>query len=112
MAELKTLPPTLRSRQRYLVFEAVGNGFGREELAKAVFNTGMRFLGEHEYSRTKAWLMDFDQERQKGIIRFAHNHKKGIKAVLLLVNDIGGRKAILHTLGISGTVKKARKKWF
>ncbi len=111
MTELKRLPPSMRARQRYLVFEAMGAQVGKEEVAKAVFSAGMRFLGENGYSKLKAWVLDFDRERQKGIIRFAHNHKKAIKTVLLLTNEVGGKKVIIHTLGISGTIRKARQKW-
>ena len=110
---LKQPPPSMRERRRYLVFEVLSDSpITKDELLRAIIKTGIHFLGELEYSSLKLSLLGYDRKKQKGIIRFMYKKKQGIKAILMLLSEINGKRLILRSLGVSGTIKKAREKWW
>ncbi|MEA3254497.1 MAG: Rpp14/Pop5 family protein [Candidatus Altiarchaeota archaeon] len=107
----KPLIPTLRERNRYIAFELISDSrFRREEVVKAVWNTVLRFLGEYGASRTSLWIMDWNEEKQNGILKVNHNSVEEVRAALALLKDINKENCIPHVLGISGTLKKTREK--
>ena len=109
--KLKPIPPSARSRRRYLVFEVISDGsFSKEQAIKAVTRLGLHFLGEKEYSSLKLSVLVFENNR--GIIRFMYKKKQPVKAVLALLTEIDGTDIIVRTLGVSGTIKKAKEKWW
>jgi len=109
---LKPLPPTLRERNRYLTLELLSDSnFGREELIKAIQNSCLNFLGELGTSKTSLWLLDWDERKRKGILKVNHKSVDEVRASLALIKEINKKPCILHVLGVSGTVKKAREKF-
>jgi RNase P/RNase MRP subunit POP5 len=82
----------------------------RNLLIRAIRNAA-RSLGEQYYEDVGPWLTYF--ENNYGVIKY--NHKKK-EEMLTLVERIAlldsNRKPVpIHTLGISGTINKARKKY-
>jgi len=113
---LKPLPPTLRERNRYLAFELIPDlnsgrdeNLSRDEMIKAIQRSCLNFLGEVGTSKTGLWLMDWDTKRKKGILKVSHKSVDEVRASLALIKDIKKKPCIFHILGVSGTVKKARK---
>jgi len=110
------LKPTLREKNRYIAFEIISDvKFARDEIVKAVWNACLRFLGEKGASGTSLWIMDWDEEKQRGIIKVNHKAVDDVKAALALMPEIkkedGNRyKAVYRTLTVSGTLKKVREK--
>jgi len=110
------LKPTLREKNRYIAFEIISDEkYARDEIVKAVWSACLRFLGEKGASTTSLWIMDWDEEKQRGIIKVNHRSVDDVKAALALMPEIkkadGNRcKAIYRTLTVSGTLKKVRKK--
>jgi len=108
----KQLLPSLRERNRYIAFEVISDSdIGREGVMKAVWGSVLRFLGELNTSRTGLWVMDWNDEKKKGILKVNHKNVDEVKAALTLVKEINGKGVILHILGISGTVKKTRERY-
>jgi len=109
---MKPIPPTLRERNRYLVFEAISDAsLKRDEVIRAIQNSCLAFLGELGTSRVGLWLMDWDARKRKGILKVTHKSVDEVRASMALVKDIGRKPCILKVLGVSGTVKKAREKF-
>ena len=109
--KLKPLRPSMRSRRRYLVFELISDSsFSKDQLIRALNRTGLHFLGERGYSSLKLSLLVFENNR--GIIRFMYKKRQSVKAILALLTEIDGTNIIARTLGVSGTIKKAREKWW
>lgn len=111
----KLLPPAQREKNRYLAFEIRSDQkYSRDEIVKALWNASLRYLGEKGTSQTSMWIMDWDQDTQKGIIKTNHKAVNDIKAALTLMTEIkkgeNKYKAAYHTLTISGTLKKLREK--
>jgi len=108
----KPLLPTLRERDRYIAFELISNSrFGRDEVVRAVWNTTLRFLGEYGTSKTSLWLMDWNEEKQNGILKVNHRSVEEVRAALALLRDINKGDCIFHVLGVSGTIKKTRERY-
>ena len=110
------LKPTLREKNRYIAFEILSDQkYSRDEIVKAVWNAALRFLGEKGTSTTSLWIMDWDDEQQKGIIKVNHLSVDDVKAALTLMPEIkkadGNRyRCVYRTLTVSGTLKKVRGK--
>jgi ribonuclease P/MRP protein subunit POP5 len=108
----KPLPPTLRERNRYIAFELISDvKFRRDEVVNAVWNSALGFLGESGMARSSLWLMDWDEKKQRGILKVNHVSVEQVRAALALLKDINKKNCIFHALGVSGTVKKTREKF-
>ncbi|MFH1787156.1 MAG: Rpp14/Pop5 family protein [archaeon] len=111
--KVKRLPPTLKKRQRYVVFEVAGEEtFKKEEVYKSLASTGIKALGEIGFAGLGFWLTDFDENKQKGILKINHDQKDQAKALLALASTVNGKPARFSSMGVSGTIKKAKKKWW
>ncbi|MFP4655914.1 MAG: Rpp14/Pop5 family protein [Methanohalobium sp.] len=107
---MKNLPPTMRNRKRYLAFELISEeSVTREELIKEIFSCAGSLIGDLGSSECNIRLLSF--ENSKGIIRCNHNTTEKTRASLATVTNIGGKQAVIHILGISGTVKGATTKY-
>lgn len=111
----KLLPPTQREKNRYLAFEITSDQkYSREDIVKAVWNAALRYIGEKGASASSLWIMDWDDETQRGIIKVNHTSVDDIKASLTLLTEIkkGENRytAAYRTITVSGTLKKLREK--
>jgi len=117
--KLKILPPTIRNKKRYIAFEAISEvPLGREDVISMFWESSLQFFGECKTSEFKLWIMkiwDFgsfnDKNRIKGIIQCNRDEIEGVRASILLINKFKGKPVVFHTLGISGTIKAAIKKY-
>jgi ribonuclease P/MRP protein subunit POP5 len=117
----KLLKPTLREKNRYIAFKLNSKPetkFQREDIIRFTSNAALRYLGELGTSKTSLWLVDWNAEKQEGIIKVKHNETDNIKAALSLVkettlkNQKENKISVQYiTLGVSGTLKKTREKF-
>ncbi|WP_297556352.1 ribonuclease P protein component 2 [Thermococcus sp.] len=108
----KYLPPTLREKHRYIAFQLVGERpFRKEEVKKAVWEASLSTLGVLGSAKAKPWFIKFDEKSQTGIVRVDRKHVEELRFALTLVTEINGSKAIFRTLGVSGTIKRLKKKF-
>jgi ribonuclease P/MRP protein subunit POP5 len=106
------IPATLRERNRYIAFEIVCDSqVSRGEVVKAVWGSLLRFLGELGASKTSLWVMDWDEEKQQGILKVNHTSLDEVRAALTLMTEASGKSIIFRTLGVSGSVKKTKEKY-
>jgi ribonuclease P/MRP protein subunit POP5 len=107
---LKRLLPSLRAKKRYLAFELVSEGqVSRSDLVKEVMSSASSLLGDVTASECDIRVLGF--EDCKGIIQCSHTKVKETRASLATLTRVGGKRATLHVLGISGTIKKATEKF-
>jgi len=106
----KLLKPTLRERNRYLLFEAITDGpIDRKGVVDAVWGSLIRLHGELNAAKTSLWIMDLDEQKKKGIMKVNHGSVDLIRSSIALIKEISGRKAIITVYLTTGTLKKARK---
>jgi RNase P/RNase MRP subunit POP5 len=98
-------------RKRYLVVRLdCEEEIPRNVLIKAIRKAAAGF-GDNYYEEVGPWLTYF--ERNYGVIKYNHKKKEQMLALverMSVVNKDSARVPI-HTLGISGTINKARKKY-
>jgi len=93
-------------RNRYIVFEIEGEGpFSLRNLIDAV-GEGATEKGAEEM-RLRIVLL----EGRKGILRCSHLWKEEAIELLRSIETIGGKRVKVRTLGTSGTIRKAKRKY-
>ena len=109
---LKPIPPSQRERNRYIVFEIISKSrFDRNTVVRNIRNSVLNFIGESGTSRTSLWMMDWNDEKQSGIIKVNHRSVDCVRASAALIKEIDNEPVIFHVVGVSGTLKGARGKY-
>ena len=111
----KPLPSSLRGRRRYIAYEIISQEkILLDDLMNTIWHTVLNFLGEHGTSETDMWIAKdtYDDKRQMGLIRCSHDSVEQIRASLALTERIGDVRVVFKVLGISGTIKAAKMKFF
>ena len=103
---MKVILPTLKERNRYLVYEIKNNKkYTISEIRKEMRKAMLQFLGELEYAKANILILD-DFKKNRGVIKASHKYVDKIKVALMLIKNF-----IVETKGVSGTLKKARIKF-
>jgi RNase P/RNase MRP subunit POP5 len=94
-------------RSRYVAFEVTSEDLvGTGDLIA----TFKRASDKYENGeRIRPWLIMF--EKGKGIVRCAHKSKDECINLLQSIRGVGGKDVKIRTLGTSGTVRGARRKY-
>ncbi|MBN2110198.1 MAG: ribonuclease P [Methanosarcinaceae archaeon] len=107
---MKVLPPTQRSKKRYLAFEIISEApVRREDMIREIFSAAGSLLGDVGSSECALRLLAF--EDSMGIVRCSPDRTDNTRAVLATIRDVKGTRVLCHVLGISGTVRGATKKY-
>jgi len=113
--KIKPLLPSLREKKRYLVFEIISktNIPNFLIIKSAILESCLRFLGESGVAKAGILVLPdkFNPETQKGIMRISHTMVHEVRASLALIQKIDGQDVIVRSLGLSGILKKAEKKY-
>ncbi len=108
----KYLPPTLRDKHRYIAFHVIGERpFKKEEIKRAIWDASLSTLGVLGSTRAKPWFIDFDEKSQTGIVRVDRKSVEELRFALTLLTRINGSRAVVRTLGVSGTIKRLKGKF-
>ena len=109
---LNPLPPAKRERNRYLVYSVASDApLKGEEMGKVIWKTALEFLGELGVARSCLRIVDFDEKKQKGVIKVSHKSVEEARVVLALVKEANKKPVALHVTGVSGILKKAKGKY-
>lgn len=107
---MKPLQPSLREKKRYIAFEVMAEGISREDAAKAIFGRLSRYLGEVGMAKAGIIMLP-DWNGHRSIMRVAASEVDAAKAGLALLKEAGGKAAAARSIGVSGTLEKARSKY-
>jgi len=111
----KLLSPSLRSRKRYLAFQVFSEEkIKYEDLSNSIWHSLLNLLGEIGTSKAELWIVKnlYNDQKQLGLIRCSHMMVEQVRTALALIERIGDTRIIVNILGVSGTMKAARKKFF
>ena len=107
---MKQLLPSLRAKKHYLAFELISEEpASRSDIVKEVISSASSLLGDVTTSNCDIKVLGF--EKGKGIIQCSHTKVKETRASMAALTRINGKRATLHVLGTSGTVKGATEKF-
>jgi len=110
----KILSPTLREKKRYIAYQVMSEQkILLSDMTNAVWHSVLSFLGELETAHAKIWIMkdSYNEERQIGIIKCSHTAVEHLRSALALIQRIGDTRTLIKILGVSGTLKGARRKF-
>ena len=124
---MKILPPTLREKKRYIVFELISeNSINRKDLIYEIFSCASSLIGDVGASECSIRLLVYEKysnqivkdtfnscsqsESSKGIIRCAPNKIDETRSILATIAFINGKRCLIHIIGISGTLLGAKNK--
>ena len=103
---MKVILPTLKERNRYIVYEIKNNRkYTINEIKNEMMKSMLQFLGELECAKANILILD-DFKKNKGIIKVSHKYADKVRVALMLIKNF-----VVETKGISGTIKKARLKF-
>lgn len=109
------LPPTLRPRARYLAYEVISDSKVEfTDVINAIWFSVISLLGELGMAETNIRVIkdSWNASKQLGLIRVGHTSVEPVRSALALANRIGETPVIIRVLGVSGTIKGAKKKFF
>ena len=117
---LKTLPPTLREKKRYIAFKILyDDELSEGEVVNLIRRAVLEYYGIWGTSKANPWLVYYDFPY--GILRCQRENVDYVKASLILVREFKGKPINIICLGVSGTIRKAKikflgikhpKRWF
>lgn len=113
-AKPKTLPATLREKKRYLAFEIISEKpVAFDGVVEAFWSSLLSLLGELGTAHANVWFVKdaWDVTRQRGLVRCDHTAVEKVRVALALITSIEGVRVVPHSLGVSGTMEGARKKF-
>lgn len=108
---MKSLPPALRDKYRYLKFEIHSEeDVELGEVVNQVWSHSLEFLGSKGCSKTDLWVIgnQFDQENQQGIVRVKRDMEEDFRAALSTVDSFNGEKGFVEVKKVSGSIKKLK----
>ena len=111
----KPLPSTLRRRKRYIAFQVISEEkIPTNDVINSIWHSLLNFLGEYGVAKAAVWISkaNYDENKNIGIIRCSHVSVEHVRASLSMIQRIGDTRAIIKVLGVSGTIKAAKKKFF
>jgi len=110
------MPPTLRERRRYIVFEVMSEReIDKRELLKEIWNSVYSLYGDVGASKSKIWLIGYDEKKGtdigigRGILRCAHDKVEEVRAALACIHSVNDARVGIRVIGISGTIKGATR---
>ncbi|MCD6368093.1 MAG: ribonuclease P protein component 2 [Candidatus Aenigmarchaeota archaeon] len=115
MSKPKILSPTLREKKRYLAFEVISESkLEFEEILNAFWHSLLNLCGEIGTANTNIWFVKdmWNENSQRGVIRCRHDTVEYVRSALALIDRIGDSRVIINTLGVSGTMKVVKRKFF
>lgn len=105
---MKILPPTLRERKRYIVFEVICKSkVSFNELKNSIEEEFKKLFGECGLAVSNIKILKWNSE--KGIMCASHNSVPYLKYSLTKTNKLNNKKMIIKTMKVFGTIKKAKR---
>ena len=98
-------------RRRYLALRVVSEQHVNERaVIDAVWNAVLELFGEYGASQTNVSLIEYDPRRNFVVVRCSHTALERVRASVASVIKIDGKPAVIHVMGVSGTLRTLHKK--
>ncbi len=107
VGEIKVKP-----RKRYIAFQVLYDGdLSERDVLKILSSQLMKLFGEVGASKTHLWLHVYKEDSKKGLIECRHNAVQLIRASFASIFELAGKPLTIYTIGVSGTMKNAKRKY-
>ncbi len=109
---MKPMLPTLKEKKRYIVFEIISDEKIDITLVKKTISEDcLKFLGELGVSRSGLMIISDQFKDNIGVVKANNKYVDEVKTALSLIKKVDNKKVIVNTIGVSGTLKKAKIKF-
>ena len=111
---IKPLMPSLREKKRFLVFQVEApEGITPDQVSNAVMDSFHNLFGVSGCAEAGLLMLTnkYQQKTQKGMIRVNHRNVDKLRTALCFVRQIGNERATIRSVGLSGILQKAEKKF-
>lgn len=108
------LSPSLREKRRYVAFKVhCAKPLQELDVNSAIYQAVLNFLGELGMAEASVFVLRgiYTPEKKIGLIRCAHTSVEHVRAAVALASRVGEEPIMIEVLGISGTIKAARRKY-
>jgi ribonuclease P/MRP protein subunit POP5 len=104
----KPLLPVLRTKKRYVVYEALSEKkIMHKEIAKAIMDSFRKNFGI--FGLGYSGIMDTGIFKEnKGILKVNNKYLDKLRSSLVMIKTINGNEVIVRTFSVSGILKKAK----
>ncbi|MBS7643394.1 ribonuclease P [Candidatus Bathyarchaeota archaeon] len=103
--------PVQKARPRYLAFRVIAEKpVSQLEVFNAILRAVLSLHGEYGLASANIHLIDFDSEKNSGIIKCNHKAVPLLRSSIVTITQIAGKPAIVSATRVSGTVKRLRQK--
>jgi len=100
-----------RMRRRYLALKVVSEQRVTEgAVINAVWKAILQLFGEYGASQTNVSLIEYEPQRNYAVVRCSHTALERVRASIASIVEINGKPAVIHVMGVSGTLRALRKK--
>lgn len=100
----------MKNKKRYLAIEIdCEEKLTRNQFIKGIWNNAISLIGDYGVSKTDLWIHDYDGKY--AIIECKKDKINLICQIISTTYKINNNKTKLNILGISGTIKKVKKKF-
>jgi ribonuclease P/MRP protein subunit POP5 len=107
--KLKPLLPSLKERQRYIVFEVLAeHEFPFATVSKGIWDSMIELIGINGTSDAGLQVLSETYNNNKGIMRVNHTHVQEAKATLAWIHSLHNQPVIAKSVSVSGILKKAK----
>ena len=110
----KILPPSLRSKTRYIVFEIISDSpIEYKDFIDALWNSTTHFLGELLTADSQLRVLRnlYDNKSQRGVIKCRHDMVEHVRTSLSMISIISEIRVVIKIDGVTGTIKSARNRY-
>ena len=98
-------------RRRYLALKVVSEQAVTERpVMNAIWKAILQLFGEYGASQTDLSLVEADPQRNYAVVRCSHRSLERTRASIASITEINGNPAVVHVVGVSGTLRALRKK--
>ena len=111
MQKLKALLPTLKEHKYYLVYQLVTKSPFLQNPGKEITQHLNNTLGLFDAANAGILHMKWDAKQQKGTLNINRKFIHKSKVALSLLQRVGRKQVIAQTVGVSGILKKAQKRY-
>jgi len=108
------LSPSLREKRRYIAFKIhCAKTLQELEVNGAIYQSVLNLLGELGMAESSVFILRgiYTPDKKIGLIRCSHTAVEHVRAALALASRVGEEPIMIEVLGISGTIKAARRKY-
>jgi len=100
-----------RLRKRYLALKIVSEQpVNERDIMNAVWKAVLQLFGEYGASKAGLSLIECNSQKNYVILRCSHTAVDVVRASVASITEMNGKPAVMHVLGVSGTLRALRRK--